>query len=215
MNIKTANFLAATATLLVLTSPTIVLAANDNGKGNSGNNGKNSVSTTTFGVNNQDEFVTSADQSLDQDGDDGTVFRLSGTIVSLSTTDNSFTLSNGQTYTLTPEQFSFLTGNGTLVQNGTVQVIGNHSNNGNVVTMLKVKSPTGGPMVMARLHSNDKVNQANVKTNDTNANSVSGFFTHMMSLLSNLLGGGTTENPSPSPSASPSESPSASPSESP
>lgn len=81
-----------------------------------------------FGDNDHDELSVKP-QSFDQDTDDGNSFTTTGAVTKLGT--NSFTLSNGQTFNLTPSQSSFLSTNGTLAPSTQVQVIGNHSTNGN------------------------------------------------------------------------------------
>ncbi len=199
--------------------------AQNNSNGNSANNvnknnvgGNNSMSLSlpsdgtpiTFGDNNQDQ-VSQSNEDFDADEDTSTNFKISGTIVTIA--DDSFTLNNGQSFSLTPEQFTFLTNNSVLTQDTRIQVIGNHANNGNVVSILKIMNPDG-TKTMVRLHTNNQVSQTSVKTTGGSVNPLTAFFSQLLSLFGTITGG-TGGTPSPSPSASPSASPSVSPSASP
>lgn len=165
-----------------------------------------------FGANNADD-VTLADEDFDTDTDDSSGFVTTGTVQNVS--DNTFTLDNDRSFTLSPEQISFLTSNGLISTNARVQVIGNHSNNGNVVRILKIQDPTTGQMIMVRLHTNQNVTQASVKSNGGTSNTSSGILAAILTFFQGLFGdntsGGGTPTPTPSVSPTPSISPTISP----
>jgi hypothetical protein len=168
-----------------------------------------------FGAQDQDE-ISLTDEEFDADGDDGLNFKFRGNVTDISGT--TITLSNGKSFTLGDDQMTFLTKNGVVTQGTQIQMIGNNSQNGNVVRILKIRN-ADGTMTMVRLHTNDQVSQTSVKTTGGKA-PLSGFLAQIVSFFQSLLGGGSgSATPSPlpsmSPSASPSESPTASPTSSP
>ena len=166
-----------------------------------------------FGDNDEDELIAT-DEHFEADSDVDGRFATTGTITNI--TDTSVTLSNGKTFLFNPSELSYLTENGVLAHNTKIQVIGNRSQNGNTVSILKIMDPTTGKLTMVRLHTNAQVTQSSVTSTPGHASPLSGLFAHLISFLQSILSGNTGESsPTPSPSMLPSSTPSFLPTESP